>query len=65
MRYQDTDDDDRYDRYDDDPEAPNFQRLKKQTGKPQTVKSERQRLSKEWGRAVNKYHKTRQKNGKP
>lgn len=43
-------------------DEPNFQRLRKQTGK--TVKGgDRRQQQKEWGKAVNKYHKERRRNG--
>ena len=47
----------------DDQEEPGFQPLRKQSGKPQTTKDSRRQQSKEWGRAVNKYHKQRRRAG--
>jgi hypothetical protein len=51
----------------DDEEAPaHFERLRKQTGKPATVKSDRRQQEKEWGRAIDKFHKQRARgDGKP
>ncbi|MBK9941425.1 MAG: hypothetical protein U0Z44_13585 [Kouleothrix sp.] len=46
---------------DDDQDEPQFQRLRKQTGKPQTVKESRKQEAREFGRAVNKYFKQRRK----
>lgn len=54
------------DEYSDD--EPQFQRLRKQTGKPTTLKDSRKQESKEFGRAVNKYFKQRKRyegEGKP
>ena len=48
---------------DDEQEQPGFQPLRKQSGKPQTTKDSRRQQSKEWGRAVNKYHKQRRRAG--
>ena len=47
----------------DDQEEPDFQPLRKQSGKPQTTKDSRRQQSKAWGRAVNKYHKQRRRAG--
>ena len=47
----------------DEQEEPGFQPLRKQSGKPQTTKDSRRQQSKEWGRAVNKYHKQRRRAG--
>jgi hypothetical protein len=59
----------RYDSEDwDDTDEPTFQRLRKQTGKPVTIKESRKQDSKEFGRAINKFHKERRRyegNGKP
>ena len=50
----------------DDQETPEtFQSLRKQTGKPATIKSERQKQAKEWGRSMHKYFKQQKRNGKP
>jgi hypothetical protein len=49
----------------DDQDEPIFQPLKKQTGKPVTVKGDRRQTAKEWGRSMHKYHKQRAKTGKP
>lgn len=43
----------------DDDEAPTFERVRKQTGKAATVKGDRRQQEKEWGRAINKFHKQR------
>ena len=40
-----------------------FQPLRKQSGKPQTTKENRRQQAKEWGRAVNKFHKQRRRAG--
>ena len=45
----------------DDQDEPTFQRVRKQSGKPQTVKDSRKQGAKEFGRAVNKYHKERRR----
>ena len=47
----------------DEQDEPGFQPLRKQSGKPQTTKESRRQQSKEWGRAVNKYHKQRRRAG--
>ena len=47
----------------DELEEPGFQPLRKQSGKPQTTKDSRRQQAKEWGRAVNKYHKQRRRAG--
>ena len=44
-------------------DEPGFQPLRKQSGKPQTTKDSRRQQAKEWGRAVNKYHKQRRRAG--
>jgi hypothetical protein len=49
----------------DDVDEPVFQPLKKKTGKAPTLKSERQRHAREWGRALHKFQKQRRNNGKP
>jgi len=49
----------------DEQDEPLFQPLKKQTGKPQTLKGDRRQQAKEWGRAHHKFHKQRAKTGKP
>jgi len=61
---------DRHDDFDDayDQDAPTFQRLKKQTGKPTTLKDDRRQASKEFGKRINKFHKERRRHegpGKP
>jgi hypothetical protein len=43
----------------DDNQEPTFERLRKQSGKTQTVKSDRRQQDKEWGRATSKFHKQR------
>ena len=55
--------DDRYGDY--DQYEPVFQPLKKQTGKAPTLKGDRRQAAKEWGRSMHKYHKQREKTGKP
>ena len=42
-------------------DEPQFQRLRKQTGKPLNQKDARKQESKEWGRKHNKYHKERRR----
>ena len=52
----------------DEQDEPSFQRLRKQSGKPMTLKDTRKQASKEFGRAINKYHKERRRvegGGKP
>lgn len=52
----------------DDHDEPSFQRLRKQSGKPLSVKEARKQDSKEFGRAINKFHKERRRyegRGKP
>lgn len=52
--------------WDDQDGEPTFERLRKQTGKPQTAKGDRRQQAKEWGRAISKVHKERAKiNKKP
>lgn len=53
------------DQWDDHEDESTFQPLHKQTGKPQTLKDTRKQQAKEWGRSMHKFHKQRQKNGKP
>jgi hypothetical protein len=48
---------------DSEQDEPGFQPLRKQSGKPQTTKESRRQQAKEWGRAVNKYHKQRRRAG--
>ena len=51
-----------------DQDEPNFQRVRKQSGKTLSVKENRKQESKEFGRAVNKYFKERRRyegRGKP
>ena len=47
----------------DEQDEPDFQPLRKQTGKPQTTKDSRRQQAKEWGRAHNKFHKQRRRAG--
>ena len=47
----------------DEQEDSHFQPLRKQSGKPQTTKESRRQQAKEWGRAVNKFHKQRRRAG--
>ncbi|MFO7170894.1 MAG: hypothetical protein DIU80_022935 [Chloroflexota bacterium] len=50
----------------DDEEPETFERVRKQTGKAGTVKSDRRQREKEWGRAVSKFQKQRaRENRKP
>ena len=52
---------DREDQDWDDGDEPTFQRLRKQSGKPQTIKDGRKQEAKEFGRAINKFHKQRRR----
>jgi hypothetical protein len=45
----------------DEQDEPSFQRLRKQSGKPQTIKDSRKQAGKEFGRAINKFHKQRRR----
>jgi hypothetical protein len=47
----------------DEQEDSRFQPLRKQSGKPQTTNESRRQQAKEWGRAVNKFHKQRRRAG--
>ena len=52
----------------DDQDEPSFQRLRKQSGKPVSVKETRKQEAKEFGRAINKFFKERRRyegRGKP
>ena len=52
----------------DEQDEPSFQRLRKQSGKPLTLKDTRKQDSKQFGRAINKLHKERRRyegGGKP
>jgi hypothetical protein len=50
----------------DDEESPEmFQPLTKKGGKTLTAKDERRQRDKEWGRALDKFHKQRTRSGKP
>lgn len=49
--------------HEDEQEDTTFQPLRKQSGKPQTTKDSRRQQAKEWGRAVNKFHKQRRRVG--
>jgi hypothetical protein len=51
------------DSWDDEEEPQTFERVRKQTGKALTVKSDRRQQEKEWGRAISKFHKERAKGG--
>ncbi|HWQ12766.1 MAG TPA: hypothetical protein VNL77_08200 [Roseiflexaceae bacterium] len=54
------------DSWDDEEDPATFERMRKQTGKPATVKGDRRQQEKEWGRAISKFHKQRARgNGKP
>ena len=48
----------------DEQEGSTFQPLRKQSGKPQTTKDSRRQQAKEWGRAINKFHKQRRRAGR-
>jgi hypothetical protein len=63
QNYHSQDAGERYGDYDQD--EPTFQPLKKQTGKAPTLKGDRRQIAKEWGRSMHKYHKQREKTGKP
>jgi hypothetical protein len=52
-------DDDYDDVYEQD--EPTFQRVRKQTGKPVTLKEDRRQASKEFGKRINKFHKERRR----
>ena len=60
-----------YDRDDDswdEADEPQFQRVRKQTGKQQTVKDARKQEAKAFGREISKFHKQRRRvegGGKP
>ncbi len=60
-----------YDRDDDnwdEADEPQFQRVRKQTGKQQTVKDARKQEAKAFGREISKHHKQRRRiegGGKP
>jgi hypothetical protein len=47
------------DAWDDEDQEPTFERLRKQSGKAQTVKSDRRQQDNEWGRATSKFLKQR------
>ena len=52
----------------DEQDEPSFQRLRKQSGKPMTIKDTRKQDSKEFGRTINKFQKERRRaegSGKP
>jgi hypothetical protein len=57
----------KFNRHDDDyddiseQEEPAFQRVKKQTGKPTSLKEDRRQASKEFGKRINKFHKERRR----
>ena len=49
-------------------DEPTFQRVRKQTGKPTTLKEDRRQASKEFGKRIYKFHKERRRyegGGKP
>jgi hypothetical protein len=52
-----------HDDYDDisEQDGPTFQRVRKQTGKPTTLKEDRRQASKEFGKRINKFHKERRR----
>jgi hypothetical protein len=52
-------DDDHDDVYEQD--EPTFQRVRKQSGKPATLKEDRRQASKEFGKRINKFHKERRR----
>jgi hypothetical protein len=51
------------DDYDDayEQDEPTFQRVRKQTGKPNTLKDDRRQASKEFGKRIDKFHKERRR----
>ena len=52
----------------DEQDEPSFQRLRKQSGKPLSIKETRKQDAKQFGRAINKFHKERRRyegEGKP
>ena len=51
--------------WDDQAEPERVQRLRKQTGKPTTLKDDRRQQSKQWGRSMHKFHKQRERSNKP
>jgi hypothetical protein len=57
----------KFNRHDDDyddmsePDEPTFQRVRKQTGKPVTLKEDRRQAAKEFGKRINKFHKQRRR----
>jgi hypothetical protein len=51
--------------WDDQEDPATFERVRKQTGKPTTIKDTRKQQGKEWGRAMHKYHKQRARSDKP
>jgi hypothetical protein len=59
------DDDQEYEAYDELELAPTFQRLRKQSGKPQNTKDARKQQGKEWGRAIHKQRKAEGPRDKP
>jgi hypothetical protein len=42
-------------------DEPTFQRVRKQTGKPSSLKEDRRQASKEFGKRINKFHKERRR----
>ncbi|HET9223589.1 MAG TPA: hypothetical protein VFO07_13845 [Roseiflexaceae bacterium] len=42
-------------------DEPTFERVRKQTGKPSTLKEDRRQASKEFGKRINKFHKERRR----
>jgi hypothetical protein len=44
-------------------DEPMFQPLRKQGGKAETIKDERRKAAKEFGKSIHKYHKERRRNG--
>jgi hypothetical protein len=50
-------------RWSEQADEPQFQRVRKQTGKPQTAKGNRRQEEKEWGKAINKANKQRTRSG--
>lgn len=48
-----------HDAWEDEGDSPAFERVRKQTGKPQRLKGERRQQDKEWGRAHAKLFKQR------
>jgi hypothetical protein len=53
------------DAWDDEDEPAHFERVRKQTGKPTTAKSERAQQRKEWGKSISKFQRQRARENGP